>query len=134
MTDASPLQTVMALALVLGLVLLAGWLLQRLGGRRPAKALAVVSQVSLGQKERVVVVAWDGQEWMLGVGPGRVNLIAHRDGAEAGQESPAGPGSCTEPAAPVGARPPGRSPSTTPTLPHAFAHHLRHTLGRWSQR
>ncbi len=77
--NSSLLQTALALALVVGLVLALAWAVQRLGGLRARRDLQMVSQLNLGQRERLVVVAWDGQEWMLGVGPGRVNLIAHRD-------------------------------------------------------
>ena len=145
MTGESLLQTGLALALVLGLVMLMGWGLQRLGGRRRGKTLDVVSQVSLGQRERVVVVAWDGQEWMLGVGPGQVNLMAHRDAPMAEEPSLTEQESQLRALAapsPVGAQDPGRFVASNepgahpapPSFPQAFAQQLQQTLARWSQR
>jgi flagellar protein FliO/FliZ len=118
MSGVSLLQTGLALLLVIGLVLLLGWGVQRLGGTRRTRDISVISQVSLGQRERVVVVAWDGQEWMLGVGPGRVQLIAQREGMDA----------------PVEAAAPATAVQGRPSLPQAFALQLQQTLTRWGAR
>ena len=123
-------QTGLALAGVLGLVLALAWLMQRLGGAR-SRALNVVAQASLGQRERVVVVAWDGQEWMLGVGPGRVNLIAHREAQVGPAETlspnplplPLGEGRCE-----------GAVSQATPSFAQALAQQVQQSLSRWGGR
>ncbi len=83
------LQAALGLALVVGLILLCGWAarrfgLQQVGGGRQLK---VVSSVSVGQRERVVLVDVQGTRLLLGVAPGQVRMLhtlpvsADRDGA-----------------------------------------------------
>jgi flagellar protein FliO/FliZ len=56
----------LALALVLALIPLATWVLKRLGTALPAQAagMRVVAQLSLGPRERIVVVE-AGSRWLL---------------------------------------------------------------------
>jgi len=71
------LQTVLGLALVLGIVFGCAWLARRLGLQHaPRNALVkTVGAASLGGKERVAVVEV-GDTWLvLGAGPGNVRLL-----------------------------------------------------------
>ena len=72
----SMLQFGLGLAIVLGLIVAAGWFMKRFSiGPSAAGTLKVVAGTSVGQRERVVVVEI-GDTWMvLGVAPGRVNSL-----------------------------------------------------------
>jgi len=61
------------LALVIGL----GWLLKRMPGSgfRPAEGLRVVASLTVGAKERVVVVEVNGTQLLLGVTAGGINTL-----------------------------------------------------------
>ena len=69
-------QVTFALLLVLAAIFGVAWFLRRLrslsGG---AESLQVVAQVALGARERAVVVQVGTQQVLLGVAPGRVNLL-----------------------------------------------------------
>lgn len=70
-------QMVMGLAVVLGLIVLASWLLRRFGAG-PAAAgslVRVVTAASVGPRERVVLVEIRDTWLVLGVAPGRVNTL-----------------------------------------------------------
>jgi len=68
---------VLALLAVLALVIGLGWLLKRLPGSgfRPAEGMKVVASLSVGAKERVVVVDVNGQQLLLGVTAGGINTL-----------------------------------------------------------
>ncbi len=68
---------VLALLAVLALVIGLGWLLKRLPGSgfRPAEGMKVVASLSVGAKERVVVVEVNGQQLLLGVTAGGINTL-----------------------------------------------------------
>ena len=69
---------VIGLAFVLGAIALTAWFARRmgLGNAHGAQLMKVVSALSVGAKERVVVVEI-GDQWMvLGVAAGRVNALA----------------------------------------------------------
>jgi flagellar protein FliO/FliZ len=72
------LQSALALLVVLGLVAVAAWLARRSGLARPAGASALrpVASLSLGARERVVVVEVCGRWLVLGVAPGNVRALA----------------------------------------------------------
>ena len=72
----SMLQFGLGLAIVLGLIVAAGWFMKRFSiGPSAAGLIKVVAGASVGQRERVVVVEI-GDTWMvLGVAPGRVNAL-----------------------------------------------------------
>ncbi|SMG00585.1 Flagellar biosynthesis protein FliQ [Burkholderia singularis] len=84
------LQTLVALALVIGAVFGCAWLARRFGFQ-PARggnvALKVVASVAVGGKERVTIVAIGDTSLVLGVAPGNVRLL-HALSASAA--SPAG--------------------------------------------
>ncbi len=69
---------VFGLLVVLGLLLGALWLLKRIGQPRGAAAglLRVVAGVTVGPRERVVILEL-GESWLvLGVAPGQVSTLA----------------------------------------------------------
>lgn len=72
----SMLQFGLGLAIVLGLIVAAGWFMKRFSlGPSAAGLVKVIAGASIGQRERVVVVEV-GDTWMvLGVAPGRVNAL-----------------------------------------------------------
>ena len=70
-------QVTLSLLLVLAAVFAVAWMMRRLrtlGGNSGA-AIEVVSQVALGARERAVIVRVGHQHLLLGVAPGRVNLL-----------------------------------------------------------
>jgi flagellar protein FliO/FliZ len=73
------LQVLLSLGLVLGAILMLGWLARRLRvlPRGRSGALRVVDEVALGAKERAVILEVDGARLVLGVGEGRVAVL-HR--------------------------------------------------------
>jgi flagellar protein FliO/FliZ len=68
-----------SLLLVIGLILLCAWLLKRMGGLQSGGGglLKVRASLSVGLKERVVLVEAGGETLLLGVSPGGVNCL-HR--------------------------------------------------------
>jgi flagellar protein FliO/FliZ len=70
------LQFALGLAIVLGLIVAAGWFMKRFSlGPSGAGLIKVVGGTAVGQRERVVVVEI-GETWMvLGVAAGRVNAL-----------------------------------------------------------
>jgi flagellar protein FliO/FliZ len=76
MSAGSVLQFALGLALVLGLIVAAGWFAKRFQlGPAASGLVKVISGAAVGQRERVVVVEV-GDTWMvLGVAPGRVTAL-----------------------------------------------------------
>jgi len=76
-TTPSGLQALLGFAVVLALMAAAAWLLRRFGmprmtGNTPVR---IVGGVSVGARERVLVVEAGDQWIVLGVAPGRVNAL-----------------------------------------------------------
>jgi flagellar protein FliO/FliZ len=73
------LHALLPLALVLALLASAAWLLQKLSKPRlgSKSLLTLQASISVGQRERVVVLEVDGQWLVLGVAPGQVNTLLH---------------------------------------------------------
>ncbi len=71
-------QVLLSLFLVLGLMMGAAWAIKRFGPKRMAGSatVRVVGGVSLGGRERIVVVEAADQWIVVGVAPGRVNALA----------------------------------------------------------
>jgi flagellar protein FliO/FliZ len=71
------LRVALAMFLVLGAVLAAAWLTRRLRGAGGASAggLEVLAQVSLGTRERAVLLRVAGRQVLLGVAPGSVRTL-----------------------------------------------------------
>lgn len=75
----SILQTVFALILVIGLMLLTAWLARKLAGERRFgnEAIKIVGGIALGPRERVMLLEI-GNEWLVvGVIPGQIRTL-HR--------------------------------------------------------
>jgi flagellar protein FliO/FliZ len=72
---------VLALALVVGLILVLGWLAKRMPGIGGASnpALKVVGSLSLSPRERVVVVAVGDTQLVLGTGAGGTRVLHQLD-------------------------------------------------------
>ncbi len=73
----SVLQVVFSLLLVLGIVALVAWLLKRvsLPQQSAGRQLKVISNLAVGQRERVVVVEIQETWLVLGVAPGQVQTL-----------------------------------------------------------
>lgn len=76
---ANPLHMLWGLLFLLALVGGGWWLVRRAGGLHinGGSGLKVVAALSVGPRERVVLIELAGEQWLLGVAPGRVNLL-HR--------------------------------------------------------
>jgi flagellar protein FliO/FliZ len=76
MSAGNMLQFAIGLAIVLGVIVAAGWFAKRFSiGPSAAGLVKIVAGAAVGQRERVVVVEI-GEVWMvLGVAPGRVNAL-----------------------------------------------------------
>ena len=71
-------QVTLSLLLVLAAVFAAAWLLRRVRGlqrTRSSEGLAVVAEVAVGPRERVVLVEVGGERVLVGVAPGSVRAI-----------------------------------------------------------
>lgn len=70
-------QVTIALTIVLAFIFGAAWLTRRMRGigKTSTAALDVVAQLSLGQKERAVLIRCGSTQILLGVAPGRVNTL-----------------------------------------------------------
>jgi flagellar protein FliO/FliZ len=73
----SLVQVTLSLVLVLAAVFAAAWLVRRLKtfGRFGSGPIEVIADVSLGAKERAVLVQVGGKQLLLGVAPGRVSTL-----------------------------------------------------------
>ncbi len=71
-------QVLLGLVLVLGLMAALAWALKRFGATRAAGSavIKVVGGVSVGGRERVLIVEAGDQWIVIGVAPGRVNALA----------------------------------------------------------
>jgi flagellar protein FliO/FliZ len=78
----STLYSLLMLGLVLGAIPASLWVLKRLQAIRPAgavpRAMEVAAQVSLGPRERVVVLRMPGRELVLGVTAQQITLLAEQ--------------------------------------------------------
>jgi len=76
-TNVDLLQIFTALAGVIALIVIAAWLMRRMGnitGQRNEK-MRVVAALSMGARERVVLMQVGEQQLLLGVSPGRINTL-----------------------------------------------------------
>jgi flagellar protein FliO/FliZ len=73
----SLVQVTLSLVLVLGAVFAAAWLVRRLKtfGKFGSGPIEIIADVSIGAKERAVLVQVGGKQLLLGVAPGRVNTL-----------------------------------------------------------
>jgi flagellar protein FliO/FliZ len=81
-------QVTLSLLLVLAAVFLTAWLLRRARGlqrTRPGAGLAVVGEVAVGPRERVVLIDVAGKQVLIGVAPGSVRALQCWPGAGSSQ-------------------------------------------------
>jgi flagellar protein FliO/FliZ len=73
----SLVQVTLSLALVLAAVFAAAWLVRRLKtfGKFGSGPIEIIADVSVGAKERAVLVQVGGKQLLLGVAPGRVSTL-----------------------------------------------------------
>jgi flagellar protein FliO/FliZ len=85
--------TVFALVFVVGLILALAWLAKRMPGVAGSsnRALRVVASLSLGPREKVVVVDVGGKQLLLGVGAGGTRTLHTLDAPLPEAERPATP-------------------------------------------
>ena len=90
----SLLQVIFGLIVVLGLLAGALWVLKRVGGGRLAggSVVKIVGGVSVGNRERVMVVEVADQWIVIGVAPGQVSKLADMPRQESQQGAAALPG------------------------------------------
>lgn len=104
------LEIALALALVLLLILAIAWISRRLrGGSHAEGHIRVIAEISLGQKERAILLQVAGQRLLVGVAAGAVSLLHSAD-------------------SPLDETGPSAGPTAPPTLD--FASLLRRSLGR----
>ncbi|XOC99721.1 flagellar biosynthetic protein FliO [Burkholderia sp. 22PA0106] len=112
------LQTVVGLAVVIGLVFGCAWLARRFGFQpaRRGGALKVVASVAVGGKESATVVEI-GDTWLvLGVAPGNVRLLHTLPAGSAGSTEAAGAST-------------GNAPPADDALAGSFGERFRSALG-----
>ncbi|MGA8708464.1 MAG: flagellar biosynthetic protein FliO [Steroidobacteraceae bacterium] len=86
------LRVTLAMCLVLGAVLAAGWFMRRMRGASSAgeTGLRVLAQVSLGARERAVLLRVGARQILVGVAPGSVRTLHVLDATAAiATDSPA---------------------------------------------
>ncbi|WP_101760502.1 flagellar biosynthetic protein FliO [Oceanicoccus sp. KOV_DT_Chl] len=77
LVTADPIKVVGGLLFVVAIIFLVAWLMRRLGAI-PAftgQTMRVVSALSVGTREKIILVDVAGQQILLGVAPGRVNHL-----------------------------------------------------------
>lgn len=76
-TAGSLAQVTVSLLLVLAAVFAAGWVVRKLRGfgKFQSGAITIIADVSLGMKERAVLVQVGSQQMLLGVAQGQVNAL-----------------------------------------------------------
>ncbi len=86
-------KTALVLAVMVGLIVLCGWLLKRFGPGHMAtgQTLKVVASRAVGAKERVVVLELEDTWLVLGVGGGQVTKLHERPAPERPLEPQATP-------------------------------------------
>ena len=104
---------IFSLIAVIAIILGLAWMTRRMQLVRGASGseLSVRASLSVGLKERVVIVEAQGQQFLIGVAPGQVNILKAL-GAVPPQE------------------PAGSAPPANPNLGEAFAIQLNKLLGR----
>lgn len=77
----SILQLVLMLLLVVGLILFAAWFFRRLGqfGVTGNQAIRYLGGISVGQRERIVLIQVGETQLLIGVAPGRVEKLHKLD-------------------------------------------------------
>lgn len=74
-TEPSLWRLLLALLFVLAMIFVAAWLIRRSPLRNMHGAIKVVSSLSLGAREKLVLVQVGDQQMLLGVTPSQINLL-----------------------------------------------------------
>lgn len=84
------IQVTLSLLLVLGLIFLAYKLLQRVQEQQPLNrsSLKIRSSVMVGPREKVIWLEANGQQLLIGVGPGQVRFLTQLSGASVVDDLP----------------------------------------------
>ncbi|MDT8428973.1 MAG: flagellar biosynthetic protein FliO [Pseudomonadales bacterium] len=71
------LQVLVSLVLLCGFILLCAWLYRRLGGTvvGAGENIRLLSALSLGNRDRIAVIQAGDKQLLLGVSPGRINVL-----------------------------------------------------------
>lgn len=72
-------QSMLAVLVVLGLVVVLAWLMRRgafAAMRRGPRPIAVETAVPLGERRSLVIVAVEGRRLLLGLTPGQISMVA----------------------------------------------------------
>ena len=72
-----PTMVIVGLLLVIILIVGSAWLMRRVGGLKMlgGQSMSVVAALSVGSREKVVLIDVEGQQILVGVAPGRVSHI-----------------------------------------------------------
>jgi flagellar protein FliO/FliZ len=75
----SPMNMAWGIVFLLALVGAAWWLIRRSGGLQlqGGRGMKIIASIAVGPRERVVLIEIAGEQWLLGVAPGSVNLLQH---------------------------------------------------------
>jgi len=73
----SLISVMFSLILVVAIIFLIAWSMRRMGGKvfKTNSAIKVISGISMGSREKVVLVQVGKQQLLLGVAPGRVQTL-----------------------------------------------------------
>ncbi|HEB95923.1 MAG TPA: flagellar biosynthetic protein FliO [Sedimenticola thiotaurini] len=79
------LETLGGLLVIIGVILALGWLYRRFGRLTPAGkgAVSILGGISLGPRERAVLLQVEGTRLLVGVAPGRVQTLHVLEGEAA---------------------------------------------------
>ncbi len=74
-------QLIFVLLLIVGLILFAAWIFRRLGqfGGNGNRAIRYLDGISVGQRERIILIEVGETQLLIGVAPGRVEKIHKLD-------------------------------------------------------
>lgn len=77
LVTADPVKVIAGLLFVVAIILVVAWLARRVGAipALAGQSIRVVSALSVGTREKVVLIDVGGQQVLLGVAPGRVNHL-----------------------------------------------------------
>jgi len=73
----SMLKMLFGLSVIIILIFVSAWLFKRLGKNIvvPSESLKIIANISMGSKERVVLVKVGEEQLLLGVSPGRIQML-----------------------------------------------------------
>jgi len=125
-------RVVISLIFVLALLLGGAWLTRRVSGMAGGtnQRLRLLANISLGARERAVLIAVDGREVLLGVAPGNVRTLMIGDPVATPDTDSAGSGGVAAAAAADGGGAGAGAVVKGADLKAAFGDILRRSLGR----